>query len=44
MKDRKEIRLLSTNSKIFKIEDDVKLEVSIKNVKSINIKVYVLNL
>lgn len=44
MKDRKEIKLHSTNSKKFSVEDDVVLDVSIKNIKRINIKVYQLNL
>lgn len=44
MKDRKEIKLHSTNAKKFGVQDDVILDVSIKNVKRINIKVYVLNL
>lgn len=44
MRDKKEIRLLPTNPKKFKVEDPVVLDVAIKNVKSITIKVYVLNL
>lgn len=44
MRDKKEIRLLPTNPKKFKVDEPVKLEVAIKNVKNINIKVYVLNL
>lgn len=44
MKDRREIRLLPSNPKKYKVEDDVVLDVSIKNVKKISIKVYVLNL
>lgn len=44
MKDKKQIRILASNPKKFKVQDDVKLDVSIKNVKTINIKVYELNL
>jgi hypothetical protein len=44
MKDRKEIRLLPSNPKKYRVEDDVKLDISIKNVKKVHIKVYVLNL
>ncbi len=44
MKDKKEIRILDSNPKKYKINDDVVLDVDIKNVKGINIKVYELNL
>jgi hypothetical protein len=44
LKDKKEITLSSYNKKKYRAQEAVELEVSIKNVKTIQVKVYELNL
>eukprot|EP00919_Chromeraceae_sp_WS-2016_P042351 GHVR01100741.1.p1 GENE.GHVR01100741.1~~GHVR01100741.1.p1 ORF type:complete len:110 (+),score=3.94 GHVR01100741.1:2710-3039(+) len=44
LKEKKEITLLSKNKQHFKVNDDVRLSVNIKNVTDVTIKIYELNL
>lgn len=44
LKDKKKVSILSKNKKIFKVDEDVVLTIRVKNVKSIKVKIYELNL
>lgn len=44
LRDKKKISILSKNKKIFKVDEDVVLTVRVKNVKSIRVKIFELNL